>query len=224
MKRIIQDMISIGHRLYNRKYIVGTEGNISCRINMEKILVTRSGACKGEMQEDDIIPIDFSGKALKKESRPSSEVQLHLAVYRDRPDVMAVIHAHPPVAVSLTLAGIPLDQPFLPESVLLLGSIPMAEYARPSTEQVPASIKEFIRRTDILLLTRHGSITVGKNLKDAFQKLEILENTARIVWLAKQVGNPMPMSVEEVKKIQKLRKTVYGIDYPIIPFDDTAME
>jgi L-fuculose-phosphate aldolase len=147
-----------------------------------------------------------------------------LAVYRERPDVQAVIHAHPPVAVSLTLAGISLDQPFLPESVLLLGRIPTAEYARPSTNQVPTSIKEFIRRTDVLLLARHGSIAVGKNLKEAFQKLEILENTARIVWLAKQVGNPLPITEEEVKEIQKLRKTVYGLDYPIIPFDDTAME
>jgi L-fuculose-phosphate aldolase len=224
MKRIIQDMISIGQRLYNRKYIVGSEGNISCRINQEKILVTRSGACKGEMREDDIIPIDLSGKVLKKEVRPSSEIQLHLAVYRERPDVKAVIHAHPPVAVSLTLAGIPLDQPYLPECILLLGSVPTADYARPSTDQVPASIEEYIRKTDILLLTRHGSVTVGKNLKEAFQKLEILENTARIVWLAKQVGNPLPMALEEVKEIQKLRKTVYGLDYPIVPFDDTAIE
>jgi L-fuculose-phosphate aldolase len=219
MKKIIQDIITTGQRLYNQKYIVGTEGNISWRINKEKLLVTRSGICKADMNESDIVPIDSSGNVLEREIRPSSEIKLHLAVYQERSDAKAIIHAHPPFAVSLTLAGIQLNQPFLPENVLLLGSVPTADYARPSTDQVPASIRKYIRKTDIILLERHGSITIGKNLKEAFQKLEILENTARVVWLSKQLGDPQPLPDEEIKEIQKLRKSVYGLDYPIIPFD-----
>jgi L-fuculose-phosphate aldolase len=219
MKKIIEQFISTGQALYDQKYIVGTQGNFSWRINNKKILVTRSGINKADMCKDDIIAIDPSGNTLEDGAMPSSEIKLHLAVYRERPDARAVIHAHPPYAISLTLAGIQLNQPFLPESVLLLGSVPTANYARPSTDQVPESIKAYIQQTDILLLARHGSITIGKNLEEALHKLEVLENTARIVWLAKQVGNPQPLPADEIKEIQKLRKNVYGLKYPIIPFD-----
>jgi L-fuculose-phosphate aldolase len=219
MKKIIDDVISIGQHLYQQKYIVGSEGNISCRIDAKNILITRSGVCKGELAKEDILTVNLSGNFKKGSLNPSTEMKLHLAAYQERTDAMAVIHAHPTFSVSLMLAGISLNQAYLPESVLLLGNVPTAEYARPSTDQVPESIREYIKHSDIVLLARHGSITVGKTLKEAYQKLEILENTARVIWLAHQIGNPQPLPVTEVKEIQKLRKSVYGLEYPIIPFD-----
>ena len=219
MKTVIQEIIKTGQKLYHQKFIVAGQGNISCRVGKNHILATRSGVCKGELTEGDIVELDMQGKVRSSQNKPSSEIKLHLAVYRERADVQAVIHAHPPFGVSLTLAGIRLDQPLLPESVLLLGSVPTAPYARPSTDQVPNSIKSLIKETDTLLLARHGSVTVGKNLNEAFQKLEILENTARIIWLSRQVGSPKPLPAREVREILKLREKVYGIDFPIISFE-----
>ena len=144
---------------------------------------------------------------------------MHLGVYRQRPDVKAVVHAHPPYAISLSLAGIALDKPYTPESVLLLGAVPTAAYGRPSTSQVAESIQEYLKKTDIILLERHGSLTVGSTLQEAFEKLEILENTARIVWLARQSGIIKPLPLKEAKEIFALRKEVYGLRYPVIPFE-----
>jgi L-fuculose-phosphate aldolase len=219
MKTVIQEIIKTGQKLYHQKFIVAGQGNISYRTGQNQILATRSGVCKGELTDGDIVELDMQGKTRSSRDKPSSEIKLHLAVYREREDVQAVIHAHPPFAVSLTLAGIGLDQPLLPESVLLLGSVPTAPYARPSTDQVPDSIKSYIKKTDTLLLERHGSVTVGKNLDEAFQKLEILEYTARIVWLSRQVGNPNSLPASEVEEILRLREKVYGIDFPIISFE-----
>ncbi|OGB62156.1 MAG: hypothetical protein A2Y94_08520 [Caldithrix sp. RBG_13_44_9] len=214
-----KELLRIGTLLYQRQYIVASEGNLSCRIDSKNILITRSGVCKGELTPDDLIKISLEKRASTGKQRPSTEMRMHLEVYRQRPEVNAVIHAHPPYAISLSLAGISLEKPYTPESVLLLGAVPTAAYGRPSTSQVAESIQEYLKRTDIILLERHGSLTVGKTLPEAFNKLEVLENTAKIVWLARQSGIIKPLPLKEAKELFALRREVYGLEYPVIPFD-----
>jgi len=218
MKKIKKQMIETGRKLYQKGLIVATEGNLSFRLNEDQILTTASGVCKGELTPEDIVLINPAGELLEGKKTPSTEIKMHLEVYRQRSDVQAVLHAHPPYVVALTLAGISLDRPYLPESVLMLGAVPLVPYARPSTQQVPESIRAYLKRTDTLILERHGSLTMGKTLEEAFYKLETLEHTARIIWLARQVGQVSAMASVEVREILKLRQSVYGLDFPVIPF------
>lgn len=214
-----EKLIQIGQKLYQKGFIVASEGNISIRLNDEKILATVKGVEKGNLTEKDLVTIDPSGKPLELNKKPSSEIKMHLKAYQQRPDVKAIVHAHPPYAISLTLAGIKLDKPYLPESVILLGSVPTIPYARPSTNQVAESIQPFVEKTDVMILERHGSLTLGKSLDEAYHKLDILEHTAKIVWLAKQLNSIQPIDNEEVQKILNLRNDVYELTFPILPFD-----
>ncbi|NOX37517.1 MAG: class II aldolase/adducin family protein [Calditrichaeota bacterium] len=214
----VQEIIEIGRRMHQGGYIVGTEGNISVRVSPDEILITASGKRKGEMQPEDVVIVDANGQLRAGDGRVSTEVALHLEVYRQRSDVQAVIHAHPPYCIALMLSGRTLDVPILPESVILLGKVPRAKYARPSTRQVPDSIRPFIRQTDVVLLDRHGSLTVGQSLEEAFLKLEALEHAAKVYWMALQVGEVTPLPWEEVKALMELRQSTYGIHWPIIAF------
>ena len=214
----VQEVIEIGRRMYRAGYIVGTEGNISVRLSTDAILITASGRRKGELQPEDVVLVDATGQLRSGEGRVSTEVALHLEVYRQRADVQAVIHAHPPYCIALMLSGRTLDVPILPESVILLGKVPCAAYARPSTPQVPDAIHSLIRQTDLILLDRHGSLTVGQSLQEAFVKLEVLEHTAKVYWMALQIGKVTPLPPEEVKALMEMRQTTYGINWPIIAF------
>ncbi|MFZ0389225.1 MAG: class II aldolase/adducin family protein [Calditrichia bacterium] len=218
MKTAIQQMIETGRRMYDKGLIAASEGNLSCRLSEKEILVTGSGVCKGELSAANLTVINPSGEPVQNGPRPSSELLLHLEVYRQRPEVSAVIHAHPPYVLALNLAGLAPDKPYLPESALLLGKVPTVPYARPSTPQVPRSIHTHIKKTDVLILDRHGSLTVGASLKEAYQKLEILEHTAKIIWLARQAGNPRLLDSGELAALERMRKSVYGLNYPVLPF------
>ena len=218
MEDAIREIIETGQKIYHQGFVVATEGNLSVRIDQNTILATSSGVCKGELTPEDLVLLNLDGEILKNGKAPSSEIKMHLEVYRTRPEVNAVLHAHPPYAVSLTLVGISLDKPFLPESAILLGSVPTAPYGRPSTEQVAQSIQPFIKKTDTILLDRHGSLTVGKTMKEAYYKLEILEHTAHIIWLARQIKHFLPLDTFEIRELLKLRESTYGLDFPILPF------
>ncbi len=216
---LTKEMISIGKRLYKNHLIVATEGNFSVRIDEWRILATPRGLCKGELSSDDLVLININGKHLSGKRQVSTEIALHLEVYRQRKDVKACIHAHPPNCISLMLAGKELDKPLLPECVVLLGKIPTVPYARPSTQQVAESIKPFIQQTDCLLLDRHGSLTVGTTLNEAYRKLELMEHTAKIYLSALALGNVRELSKSEVDALMDLRRNTYRLNYPIIPFD-----
>jgi len=218
MYQIKQDLINFGKRMYDRGLIAATEGNLSHRLDGDTVITTRSGVCKGDLSDNDLVVVDMKGNITRSKLKPSTEILMHLEVYKKRNDIQAVIHAHPPFVLALTLAGLSFSTPYLPESVLLLGAVPVAPYARPSTPQVPASLSEYIQHTDIIVLRRHGSLTMGRNLEEAFHKLEILEQTAKIIWLSRQAGSPERLSREEVEEILALRKKTYGLDYPILPF------
>jgi len=195
-------MLAVGKRLYEKGFVVATDGNLSVRLGNGRFLVSRSGVCKGDMVDQDLVICDQNGNTIRGK-RVSSEVLLHLAAYRIRPDVMAVIHAHPPVAVSFTLAGVSLEEALLPEVVMSLGKIPTSLFAAPASPEGAEVIRAEILHHDAIILDRHGSVTVGKTLWEAYHKLERLEFAAKVTHFAKSLGEVKPLSPEEMTQVQK---------------------
>ncbi|NLW08755.1 MAG: class II aldolase/adducin family protein [Firmicutes bacterium] len=204
--RLKEDIVEVGRRIYNLGFVAANDGNISVRTGDNEILTTPTGVSKGFMTPDMIIKVDMAGNQLEGELKPSSELRLHLEVYRQRPDVRAVLHAHPPVATAFTVAGIPLDRPVLPEIVVSLGRIPTAKYATPSTEELPASIRPFLEKHDAILLENHGALTVGGDLFNALFKMEQIEHFAKISLYARLLGGERELPPDAVEKLLMVRE------------------
>lgn len=192
--------------VYERGFVSATDGNVSARVMGDRMFITPAGSCLGEVRASDLLYADFSGNVLSGEGHPSSELPLHVTVYQQRSDVAAVIHAHPVAAVSCTTAGISLERPVVPEGVVLLGPIPTAPYATLSTQESADAIRDLIRRHDAVMLDRHGAVTVGATLVDAFRNLEKLEYCARVVWMAAQMGEVRQLTPEQVAKLEALAR------------------
>src|SRR5262245_14953886 len=215
------DICEVGRRMYARGYTASNDGNISVRIGDDRLLMTPKSVCKGFMTPDMMCITDLGGRKLQGERDPSSEMLMHLEVYRQRPDVAAVVHAHPPTATGFAVAGIPLDRAVLAEVLTTLGSIPIAEYATPSTHELPEAVRKYIKAHDGMLLANHGALTVGADLFGAYYKMEIVEHFAKISLVARMLGRENLIAREEVLRLQDLRGT-YGIKAPApICADDT---
>jgi len=207
------DIVEVGRRMYNRGYTASNDGNISVRLGPDRLLMTPKSVCKGFMTPDMMCITDLQGKKLQGDRDPSSEMLMHLEVYRQRPDVQAVVHAHPPIATGFAVAGIPLDRAVLAEVLTTLGSIPIAEYATPSTSELPDAVRRYIKAHDGMLLANHGALTVGTDLYSAYYKMETIEHFAHISLVARLLGRENLISREEVLRLQGLRGT-YGIKAP----------
>ena len=207
------DIVEIGRRMYARGYTASNDGNISVRIDASRLLMTPKSVCKGFMTPDMMCVTDLDGTKLQGDRDPSSEMLMHLEVYRQRPDVQAVVHAHPPTATGFAVAGIPLDRAVLAEVLTTLGSIPLAEYATPSTAELPEAVRKYIKAHDGMLLANHGALTVGGDLYSAYYKMETIEHFAKISLVARTLGRENLISREEVMRLQELRGT-YGIKAP----------
>jgi L-fuculose-phosphate aldolase len=175
--------------------------------------MTPKSVCKGFMTPDMMCITDLEGRKLQGDRDPSSEMLMHLEVYRQRSDVQAVVHAHPPTATGFAVAGIPLDRAVLAEVLTTLGSIPIAEYATPSTSELPEAVRRYIKAHDGMLLANHGALTVGTDLYSAYYKMETIEHFAHISLVARMLGRENLISREEVLRLQGLRGT-YGIQAP----------
>jgi len=204
LRRLI---VEIGKRIWTRGYVAANDGNITAVLNDRELLSTPTGVSKGFMTTDMIIKVDRTGKAVSGNGkfRPSSEVKMHLEVYKTRPDVKAVVHAHPPYATSFAVAGIPLNKCVLPEAIIVIGAVPLAPYGLPSTMEIPDSIRDLIQNSDAVLLQNHGTLTLGSDLLNAYHKLETLEHTANIVWKAIQLGNMNVLPERERDRLMTLR-------------------
>jgi L-fuculose-phosphate aldolase len=207
------DIVEVGRRLYARGYTASNDGNISVRVDSTRLLVTPANVCKGFMNEAMIVVTDLDGKKLAGERNPSSEIQMHLEVYRQRPEIQAVVHAHPPIATAFAVAGIPLDRAVLAEVVTTLGSVPIAEYATPSTRELPEAVRKYVKAHDGMLLANHGALTLGTDLFSAYYKMETIEHFAKISLVARLLGRENLLAREEVDRLQGLRGT-YGIKAP----------
>ena len=200
-----REIVEIGRRLWDRGYVAANDGNISARLG-GRILVTPTGLSKGFLKPDDIVVVSESGVKLSGRIDPTSELPMHLAVYRERTDIDAVVHAHPPKATGFAVAGVPLAQCVLPEVILTLGEVPLAGYATPSTEEVARSICEFIPRFNAILLSNHGALTLGRDLSQAYFRMETVEHFAEITLAARALGGPSPLSSDDVRKLLNVRE------------------
>ena len=210
--RLRSGICRVGQLCYQRFYIVGADGNISARMSDGSILITPTGAMKGFLEPHHIARVDVQGRSLDDGPRASSEVGIHLVSYEERPEVRAICHAHPPHAVALTIAGIDLQMPIIPEIIVTIGGIPTAPYGTPGTDELPESIRAIVRCSDTVIMKNHGSVTLGSNLMDAYKKLDMLEHTARILWLAHVVkGGVEPLSDDVVRRLLATRGML-GID------------
>src|SRR5688572_10886509 len=216
------DIVEVGRRMYAREYTDSNAGNISARLGTECLVMTPKSVSKGFMTPDMMCITDMTGRKLRGDRDPSSEMLMHLEVYRQRPDVQAVVHAHPPTATGFAVAGIPLDRAVLAEVLTTLGSIPIADYATPSTQELPEAVRKYIRAHDGMLLANHGALTVGAVLFSAYFKMETVEHFAKISLVARLLGRENLIAREEVLRLQELRGS-YGIQAPApICADDAA--
>lgn len=205
---IKQEMCEIGRRVYDRGMVAANDGNFSVKLNENEFLCTPTGVSKGFMTPDCICKIDGNGKILEADGnfRPSSEMKMHMRVYRERPDVKAVVHAHPPYATTFAACGISLEKPVLSEAVLTLGRVPVAGYGTPSTQEVPDAVAEYLPYYDAMLLANHGALTYGDSLLSAYHRMESVEFYARILYQVKALGEAKELTREQVEAIYEIRR------------------
>lgn len=205
---IKQEMCEIGRRVYERGMVAANDGNFSVKLNDNEFLCTPTGVSKGFMTPEYICKIDAEGKLLEANGnfRPSSEMKMHMRVYKERPDVQAVVHAHPPYATTFAAARIPLEQPVLSEAVLTLGRVPVAAYGTPSTQEVPDAVAEYLPYYDAMLLANHGALTYGDSLLNAYHKMESVEFYARLLYQVKMLGGAKELTEKQVEDIYEIRR------------------
>ena len=190
--------------LYDRGYVVGHDGNVSARVGRRQVLITPSGVSKCRITPDMLVLCDLEGNVLTGTRHPSSEIAMHLLVYRERPDVGAVVHAHPPVSTAFSICRRPLAEAYLTETVCGLGQVPVAPYALPSTREVPDSIRPYVADHNAVLLANHGALTWGTDLWSAFDRIETVEQTAKIYAHVHQLGGGVELSPEQVAALKGL--------------------
>lgn len=194
-----EEIVRVGRLMYEKDLICGIDGNISARLDDGHILITPSGLPKGMLTTDQVLLVDAdgnpagAGEAYPLGLKPTSELPMHLEAYRQRPDIRAVVHAHPPLCVALSIAGIPMTLNVLPEVILMLGRVPTAPYSLPSSPENATAIRSLIRDHDAIILERHGSLTVGDSPLQAFLRLESVEQNARILFILAQLGGGDPL-------------------------------
>lgn len=214
-----QVIVRIGRLMYEKGFISASDGNISARLGADRLLITPSGLHKGFLDPGDLLIVNEDGGQVSRSSfsgrklRPTSEMPMHLEVYSQRADVGAVVHAHPPITIALTIAGIPLADCLLPEVIVFLGLIPTTVYATPSSEENVQAIRSLIANHDALVLQRHGSLTVGDDPIQAFMRLETVEQNARIAFMLAQLGVHNPLPADEVRKLLQQRESM-GLSHP----------
>lgn len=209
-----REICLVGRWMYERGQIVACEGNLSIRLDSNRILTTPTCMNKGMMSPEDLVIMDMDGRHLQGDRKISSEAGMHLLFYRMRPDVNAVCHGHPPTATGFAAAGLGLDQALLPEVVVSLGKIPLVRYATPGTPDLGAVLEPYAPHYDALLLANHGAVTCGPDLRTAFFRMETLEHFAKIALTAKIAGEPQLLSTREVAKLMAARMRYHVVPPP----------
>jgi L-fuculose-phosphate aldolase len=201
-----RDVVEIGRRIWQRGYVAANDGNLSVRVAPDRIVVTPTGRSKGFLRPDELVVVDMEGKKRSGTLEPTSELPMHIFAYTSRPDIEAVVHAHPPRATGFAVAGVALAQCVLPEVILTLGKVPLTEYATPSTTEVPTSIEAFIGKYNAILLRNHGVLTLGATVEEAYFRMETVEHFAEITLAAMTLGGASPLSREDVRKLLEVRE------------------
>lgn len=220
-QQLREEICLVGRQMYEYKFVDGTAGNISARLDANHILITPSGLSKGYMKPEQMIIVDMDGNKVDQTEanahlKPSTETPMHIEAYQRRPDVNGVVHAHPPFAVSLTMAGINMQTYTIPEAIILLGVVPNAPYATPATTEDRDVISELVTKHDAIMLSFHGSLTLGKDVWQAFMRLETLEHTAHLTYLVHQLGGGKSLPEQQIRKLLSLRQQ-FGLMHPDEP-------
>ena len=202
---LAQQICDVMRMLYRTEMVVANDGNVSARLPNGNLLITASGVLKGYMTPDEIIECDPEGNSLDGR-RVTSEIRMHVAAYQQRPDVGAVVHAHPIYAVALSLAGVGLAACNIPEIIVTMGTIPTAPYATPGTYDLPDSLRPYLAKGDAVIMERHGVVCVGPTLFDAYNKMEMVEHTAKITHAARAIGEIKPIDPQGVQALLESRK------------------
>ncbi len=209
-----QSIIDAGKRLYDRFFIASNDGNISCRLNEGEILITPTGVNKADIKPEQILKVDFKGNVLSGFMKPTSEMKMHLLVYQKREDVKAIVHAHPPTATGFAACRIRLDEDvLLPEVIFGLGKIGFAEYATPTTEELPEAVAKVIGTCDAMLLSNHGALTIGEEILQAYYRMETLEMYCRIRLVTKILGGAKTLDERQVEDLYRIKEK-QGWDRP----------
>ena len=205
---IKKQICEIGKRIYNQGMVAANDGNISVKIGENEFLCTPTGVSKGFMTPEYICKVDANGQVIQANPgfKPSSEIKMHMRVYKQRPDVNSVVHAHPVYATSFAIAGIPLTQPIMPEAVIALGCVPIADYGTPSTEEIPDAVEKYLQSFDAVLLENHGALTYSDSLLNAYHKMESVEFYAKLLYLSRQLGGPKELTPQQVERLYEIRR------------------
>lgn len=207
----IKRLIEICHKVYEKGFVAAYDGNLSCRNENGNILITRSAICKGEVTEKDIIEIDLDGNRIQGDGKISTEARIHLNAYKKRKDINAVVHNHPPYCTAAASIKEEIPENIFPEVILSIGKIAKCEYATPSTESLAESMNKFINHTNFFLLNNHGAVTLGDSIEDAYFKMEKLEHTMKVLYLARTSGTLMEISEDKVEELKSIAEKEYGI-------------
>lgn len=213
-----QRICEIGKLMHTKNFVASGDGNISVRLDKDRVLITPSGFSKGFLDPDQLLVIDIDGTKISpqfgkwRDLIPSTETPMHLECYRQRADVQAVVHAHPPITIACTLSGISLAKCVLPEVLYDLGTIPTTKYATPASGENPIAVRELVKSYDAIVLDRHGTLTVGATLWDAYMRLERVEHSAQVTLAAQQaLGKPVePLPDEAIEKLAAMRQVVFA--------------
>lgn len=202
----------IGRNLFNKDFIAANDGNISARLSENEVLATPTGVSKGYLEPHMLVKVNLQGEILQQHEdyRPSTEVKMHLRIYRELPEIKGVVHAHPPFATAFAIKGESLDKMMMPESVIAMGDIPLAQYGTPSTEEVPDSIVPFLGKKMAVLLESHGALTWGKDVMGAYMNMERLEYTAKLTFLTRMINGERELPPDRIEQLVALR-SFYGM-------------
>lgn len=218
-----RELCAVGQWVHQRGYVAATDGNLSVRLDNSRILTTPTLMSKGMMAPDDLVVVDYQGKHLLGRRKASSEIAMHLLIYKRRPDVNAVVHAHPPTATGYAAAGLPLNQAIISEVVLALGCIPLARYGTPGTPELTEALAPLIAQYDAILMANHGVVTYGPDLLTAYMRMETVEHFARISLVSHLLGGARLLSREEVEKLGEARARYFaGTGAPVAPLTETC--
>lgn len=200
-----QQLCEIGRRLYSKNFAAANEGNLSVRISEHEIVCTPTLICKGFMEPEDLCTVDLTGKQISGTRKRTSEILLHLEIYRQRSDIHSVVHCHPPHATAFAIAREPIPTGVLPEPDIFLGAVPMAEYETPGSQTFADSIRPFVKQTNVIVLANHGTVSYDANLERAYWFTEILDSYCRALILARQLGRVVQLPAEKIRELAELR-------------------
>lgn len=219
-----REIVKVGKMLHQRRYIAATDGNLSVRLDEDRVLVTPTGMSKGAMKTADMVIVDMDGRQIKGRRTVTSEIGMHLLIYRMRPDVRAVVHAHPRTATGFAAAGIALNQPLVCEVVIGLGQIPLAPYGTPGTPELAETLRPLIPDYDAILMANHGVVTYGSDLMCAYMKMETVEHFAEITLVTRMLGQQQPLDCTNLEKLVEARSRYLGVNSaaPMPVFSENA--